>query len=103
MTASNLRAERMRRMRCWESSVFVVGGGHGYVMVETTVDDIVRREIKERMDRNQGKHKRSNQRSKRTTKYTVLVSKVVRKEIWVRRKRTDRLSGEGRRYKAKDN
>lgn len=47
MTASNLRAERMRRMRCWESSVFVVGGGHGYVMVETTVDDIVRSEIRE--------------------------------------------------------
>jgi hypothetical protein len=47
ITASNLRAERMRRMRCWESSVFVVGGGHGYAMVEIMVDDIVLRDCGE--------------------------------------------------------
>jgi len=42
VSASNLRAERIRRVRCWESSVFVVGGGHGYVIVEIMVHDIVR-------------------------------------------------------------
>lgn len=47
MTASSLRAERMRRMRCWESSIFVVGGGHGYVIVEIAVEDIAQQEIKE--------------------------------------------------------
>lgn len=49
MTASNLRAERMRRKRCWESSVFVVGGGHGYVIIEIAVEDIAQQEIKERI------------------------------------------------------
>jgi hypothetical protein len=49
MTAPNLRAERMRRMHCWESRIFVVGGGHGYVIVEIAVEDIVQ-EI-ERVDR----------------------------------------------------
>lgn len=47
MTASSLRAERMRRMRCWKSSIFVVGGGHGYVIVEIAVEDIAQQEIKE--------------------------------------------------------
>lgn len=47
MTASNLRAERMRRMRCWESRVFVVGGGRGYVIVEIAVEDIAQQGIKE--------------------------------------------------------
>lgn len=47
MTASNLRAERMRRMRCWESRMFVVGGGHGYVIVEIAVEDIAQQKIKE--------------------------------------------------------
>lgn len=45
ITASNLRAERMRRMRCCESRIFVVGGGHGYMIVEIAVEDIAQQEI----------------------------------------------------------
>lgn len=47
MTASSLRAERMRRMRCCELSTFVVGGGHGYVIVEIAGEDIAQWLIKE--------------------------------------------------------
>lgn len=69
MTAPNLRAERMRRIRCRESRVFVVGGGHGYVIVEIAVEDIAQYEIKEWIGliRSTGRDSQSQSKSTGTT------------------------------------